>query len=369
MNVLISPNAFKGTLAADEVGEIIQSVINETYPEYRTKIVPLADGGDGTCSLLTKALNLQYEEFWTLNAYGRPIRGGFGWNSKDKTAFLDVSVASGLGVLQNQQLDPFVASTFGTGMILQKAIDHGARQIVLGLGGSASIDLGTGMLAALGILMLDEKGRELTPFSPNYLSKIKHVQFSPKLPKIEFTLLCDVRNLFFGEHGAIRVFGPQKGLKSEAADSFEKTCQEVLFRFYSKSKKEFVDKEGFGAGGGIAAGLSAFFPCEIKMGSSYFFEKAKLPEYVAWADLIITGEGKYDTQSKGGKASYELLQLAKNQRKKIGLVTGGDDSIEDPFDIIIRLPDLDFSKSNYLSTAKSNLIASFKSNLKANFWE
>ncbi|WP_075351074.1 glycerate kinase family protein [Algoriphagus marinus] len=368
MNVLISPNAFKGTITADKVGEIIQSCIKERYPEYQTKIVPLADGGDGTCSLLTKVLNLEYEEFWTLNAYGRPIRGAFGWNDKDKTAYIDISVASGLGSLQNQHLDPFVASTFGTGMILQKAIERGAQHIVLGLGGSASIDLGTGILAALGILMLDEKGRELTPFSPNYLSKIKHIQFSPRLPKIEFTLLCDVRNFFFGKNGAIQVFGPQKGLNPEEADSFEKTCEEVLLKFYNKSKKEFIEEEGFGAAGGIAAGLSAFFPCEIKMGSSYFFKKVKLPEYVDWADLIITGEGKYDTQSKGGKASFELLQLAKNQGKKIALITGGDDLIEDDFDLIIRLPNLDFSKPDYASTAKLNLVASFKSNFNSRFW-
>lgn len=368
MNVLISPNAFKGTITADKVGEIIQSCIKERYPEYHTKIVPIADGGDGTCSLLTKVLNLEYEEFWTLNAYGRPINGAFGWNDKDKTAYIDISVASGLGSLQNQYLDPFVASTFGTGMILQKAIERGAQHIVLGLGGSASIDLGTGILAALGILMLDEKGRELTPFSPNFLSKIKHIQFSPKLPKIEFTLLCDVRNFFFGKNGAIQVFGPQKGLNQEDADSFEKTCEEVLLKFYSKSKKEFIEEEGFGAAGGIAAGLSAFFPCEIKMGSSYFFEKAKLPDYVDWADLIITGEGKYDTQSKGGKASFELLQLAKNQGKKIALITGGDDQIEDEFDLIIRLPNLDFSKPDYASTAKLNLVGSFKSNFNSRFW-
>jgi glycerate kinase len=368
MNVLISPNAFKGTLAADEVGEIIQSYVNRTYPEYQTKIVPLADGGDGTCSLLTKVLYLEYEELWTLNAYGRPIGGGFGWSEKDKTAYIDISNASGLGSLQNQHLDPLIASTFGTGLVLKKAIDRGAKHIVLGLGGSASIDLGAGIISALGILLLDEKGRELTPFSPNYLSKIKHIQFSPKLPQIEFTLLCDVRNFFFGKHGAIKVFGPQKGLNPEDADSFEKTCEEVLLKLYSKSKKEFIEEEGFGAAGGIAAGLSAFFPCEIKMGSNYFFEKAKLPEYVAWADLIITGEGKYDTQSKGGKASFELLQLSKNQGKKIALITGGDDLIEDEFDLIIRLPDLDFSKSNFLSTAKSNLIGSLKSSLSSNFW-
>jgi len=368
MNVLISPNAFKGSLAAEEVGEIIRSCIHEAYPRYHTKVVPLADGGDGTCNLLTKVLNLEYEEFWTLNAYGRPIRGGFGWNAEDKTAYIDISVASGLGAVQNQHLDPFVASTYGTGMILQKAIDFGANHIVLGLGGSASIDLGTGVLAALGIHMLDEKGRELTPFSPNYLSKIKHVQFSPKLPKIDFTLLSDVNNLFFGSLGAIRVFGPQKGLNSSDISFFEKTCEEVLLRFYKKSKREFIDKEGFGAGGGIAAGLSAFFSCEIKMGSNYFFEKVKLSEYVDWADLIITGEGKYDTQSKGGKASFELLHLAKKHGKKIALITGGTDAIEDQFDLILRLSNLDFSKSNFLSTAKLNLRRTLQDSFSSGFW-
>jgi glycerate kinase len=368
MKVLISPNVFKGTIAADRAAVIIANRIKDRFPSYLTKVVPVADGGDGTCFLLSEILNLEIQELWSLNAYGRPVKSSFGWNPSDKTAYIDISNASGLASVQNQPLDPFVASTYGTGIVIQRAIQIGAKRLIVGLGGSATIDLGIGILAALGVSFLDQKGRALTPFSPDYLSNIKHIQLSPTLPKVKFVFLCDVKNTFFGENGAVPVFGPQKGLKTEDSDFFVSTCESVLLRSYAKTRKPFFDMEGFGAAGGIAAGIAAFFPTEIKMGSSYFFEKAKIKEHVKWSDLILTGEGKYDTQSKEGKATFELLRLAKSEGKKIGLITGGIEPINDQFDLIIRLPELDFSKSDFIATAQENLEKSLISSFDANFW-
>lgn len=368
MKVLISPNAFKGTIAADRAGEIIENCINIRFPSNATKVVPVADGGDGTCSLLSKILNLEIQELWSLNAYGRPIKSSFGWSPTDKTAYIDISNASGLASVQNQPLDPFVASTYGTGMVIQRAIQIGAKRFIIGLGGSATIDLGIGILAALGISFLDHKGRALMPFSPDYLSNIKHIQLSPTSPKVEFIFLCDVSNSFFGENGAVSVFGPQKGLRIEDSDFYVKTCQSVLLKAYAKTRKRFIDLEGFGAAGGIAAGVSAFFPTEIKMGSEYFFHKAKIKEYVKWADLIITGEGEYDRQSNEGKATFELFRLAKSEGKKIGLITGGKEQINNQFDLIIRLPELDFRNSDFKATAQENLEKSLINSFVKNFW-
>lgn len=364
MKILISPNAFKGTLTAMEAGEIIDNFLTESFSGIETKLIPIADGGDGTCELLTKALGLKQISSWTLDSFGRPVFGRFGFDTSSKKAFIDVSTASGIGLIRNESNDPFVASTYGTGVLIQEAIEEGAKEIILGLGGSATIDLGIGILAALGVNFLDEKGRELTPFSPDYLSRICHIQRPPNLPKIRFTFLCDVKNPFLGANGAIPVFGPQKGLREQEIDSFEMICQKVIQMMFFKMKKPFLDQSGFGAAGGIALGLSVFFPSEIKFGSSYFFEKVKISEQVKWADLIITGEGKYDSQSNEGKACFELLQLAKNNRKKSFLITSGKEAYQAGFDKVFVLPELNFNDSDYKSKARKNLLGLLKSELR-----
>lgn len=364
MKILISPNAFKGTMSATEAGEIIDNFLKESCSCIQTKMIPIADGGDGTCELLTKALGLKQISTWTLDPFGRPVLGTFGWDTNSKKAFIDVSTASGIGLIGNDPKNPFVASTFGTGLLIQKAVEEGAKEIILGLGGSATIDLGVGILAALGISFLDEKGRELTPFSPDYLGRICHIQRPPRLPKIRFTCLCDVRNTFSGRNGAVPVFGPQKGLNEQEFDSYENTCEKVIQMISSKVKNSFEDQAGYGAAGGIALGLSVFFPLEIEFGASYFFEKVNLENEVKWSDAVITGEGKYDSQSSEGKACFELLQLAINQQKKSILITSGKEAFDVGFNEVLVLPELNFSDSDYKTKARENLLGLLKAELK-----
>ncbi len=364
MKVLISPNAFKGTISAKEAGEIIDNCLKELLDGIETKLIPIADGGDGTCELLTKALDLKRISTWTLDPYGRPTFGTFGWDSSSKTAFIDVSTASGIGLIGSEANNPFVASTFGTGILIRKAVEEGAVEIILGLGGSATIDLGIGILASLGIIFLDENGRLLIPFSPNYLNRIRHIQRSPRLPKIRFTCLCDVKNSFLGSKGAIQVFGPQKGLKEQEFYLYEKMCESVIQMIFFKVKKSFEDLSGFGAAGGIALGLSAFFQLNIEYGASYFFKRVEMGKEVKRADVIITGEGKYDSQSNEGKACFELLQLAKNLNKRSVLITSGMEAFRAGFDSVLILPELNFSDSDYKSKARENLLGLLKSKLK-----
>lgn len=355
MKFLIAPNAFKGTIAAAEAAKIINEVIGK-LPNTGTLVQPIADGGDGTCGLLIDSMNLEKIPVWTLNAIGQPQLGYFGWDGKQKKAYLDVSIASGIGTLESFQKDPYTTSTFGTGLLIRSAIDFGAEEIVLGLGGSATIDMGTGILYALGVLFLDENGRELPVFSGRFLEKFKHIQLGTSIPKIKFTLLCDVRNPFFGDKGAVSVFGPQKGLDKEQLLDFEDSCKTVLSRLIKKTKREWQDSPGFGAAGGIALGLQFFFPTEIKFGAAYFFDLVEMKNKIELSDWIITGEGQYDSQSDQGKASFELLQLAKLAGKKIALVTSGNGGRESGFDLVLELPPLDFSKSDYKEKACQNLV-------------
>jgi glycerate 2-kinase len=354
MNFLIAPNAFKGTMSAKEAASIIaEKIMRQINAECI--IQPIADGGDGTCSLLIESLGLEKIQVLSLNAIGQPVVAYFGWDSGNKKAYLDVSTASGLGVLETWQKDPHTASTFGTGLLIKKAVELGAKEIILGLGGSATVDMGTGILNAMGILFLDENGREIPVFSPGFLQKIKHIQKTPEVPQVHFTCLCDVRNSFFGENGAVSVFGPQKGLPSDQVEIFEKNCAEVLKLLIKKSKKDWKDLPGFGAAGGIAMGLQFFFSTDIKFGADYFLDLVGIQEKINSVDWIVTGEGQYDAQSDQGKASFALLQMAKEARKKIALITSGAGARNAGFDAVFELPSLDFSADNYKEKARQNL--------------
>jgi glycerate 2-kinase len=355
MKFLIATNALKGTLSAIEASKLIASAIGEILPDSELLVQPVADGGDGTCELLIDSLKLEKVPLWSLDAIGRPIFGYFGWDSHSKTAYLDVSTFSGIGVLADYQKEPKTASTFGTGLAIRKAIDFGAKEIVLGLGGSATIDLGAGILSALGFLFLDEKGREVTLFSPDLSSKTRHIQQPLKPLNVKFTCLCDVKNTFFGERGAIPVFGPQKGLKAEELELFELSMTAFFDLMVKKSKIKSEDQPGFGAAGGIAMGLDLFFSTKLEYGARYFFDQVGLENKLLGVDWIITAEGRYDDQSADGKGCFELLRLARNTGKKIALITSGDEGETSVFDLVMKLPDLNFSNHDVKQKARENL--------------
>lgn len=360
LKFLVAPNAFKGTITADRAADLIgESILGKT-PNAIIDKLPIADGGDGTCFLLGKALGLLQVDFLALDALGRPISGYYFLDPKNQTAYLDVSTVSGIKHLKPEERNPYVASTFGTGELILDAIKNGAEHIVLGLGGSASVDLGMGILRALAYLFLDEKGREIPVFSDGFFSKVKHVQAPIKKNDIHFTCLCDVKNTVFGPLGAVPVFGPQKGLSTDEIPAFESELARIVEILVMKSGKVFSDREGFGAAGGIALGLSLFFPVDLQMGAKWYFEKTNLEKKLAEADWIVTGEGKYDGQSEGGKGCFELLQLAKKHQKRIALITSGEEIPGSGFDKWIRLPDLDMGISNLAERAETELVQSIR---------
>lgn len=354
MNILIAPNAFKGSLEADDAASIIGDILFSRDKAIGLDICPIADGGDGTCHLLGKALGLKRIQLYALDAIGRPYLGYYFLNEKEQTAYLDISTVSGLKSLRPFEINPLIASSYGTGEMIQDAISKNIKNFIIGLGGSASIDLGIGILRALGYLFLDNKGRELCMFAESFLQKVSFLQLPIKKSDLHFTFLCDVDNTFFGDLGAIPVFGPQKGLQEASQAHYLKDCIRMIDIFSKKAKTRIADKVGFGAAGGIAYGLSHFFHVDIKMGSKFFFEQVNMEDRVRHADMIITGEGRYDQQSASGKGSYELLLLAKKYQKKIILITSGTEGIQDGFDHVIQLPDLDFENHDFKKIAIEN---------------
>ncbi|MCC5938591.1 MAG: glycerate kinase [Lunatimonas sp.] len=355
MNWLVAPNAFKGTIEADRAAALIRETILDANSSHRVELCPIADGGDGTCHLLAEILGMERVVLQACGPLGRPMEGFFGFEETTKTAFVDVSTVSGIKWLQARERDPWTTSSYGTGELILRAVDLGAKEVVLGLGGSATVDLGTGILRALGFLFLDENGREIPVFAPGFLSKIAHIQQTKPWSDLTFTILCDVDNTYFGERGAIPVFGPQKGLKLEDFPQFEKASRQLVELLQRKTNRILEDKPGFGAAGGIALGLSAFFETKLVSGARYFFDKVHMLERIGRADRIVTGEGRYDSQSDQGKGSHELLKLAKAAGKEIWLVTSGTDAMNSGFDRVLQLPDLDFSVPDVSEQAEKNL--------------
>ncbi|MCM0041487.1 MAG: glycerate kinase [Algoriphagus sp.] len=352
MRFLIAPNAYKGTFTALEAVSLIEEVLIQAYPSSQFASQALADGGDGTCALLAESLGLEKIECLSLNAIGQSLVGFYAWDKSSKTAFLDVSTCSGLGVLSTYAREPSLTSTYGTGILIQQAIQGGAQHLILGLGGSATIDLGTGILQALGFLFLDQNGREIPAFSPEFLKSCRHIQRPLRLPEVSFTCLCDVRNPFFGSKGAVPVFGPQKGLKEAEIEATEVSTAAMVELLLRKSHSPVLDQPGFGAAGGIAFGLAQFFPCSLEYGALYFFKQVNLEEKVKKADWILTGEGQYDSQSEEGKACFELKQLAHKHGKKIALIASGQEGYASGFDAVLELTPLDFSDPEYQKRAR-----------------
>jgi len=355
MRFLIAPNAFKGSIDGDKAAGIIRQALVAHCPDAEWEECPIADGGDGTCDLLAQQLHLQQHHRYALDATGKPVLGHIFLNDSQSVAYLDVSTVPGIKALKAHEKNAALTSTYGTGELIRYAVELGVKRMVLGLGGSATVDMGTGILRALGVLFLDEKGREISQFSPSFLSKIAHIQRPVRMPSLAFVCLCDVRNTFFGEKGAIPVFGPQKGLKPQDLLQYEAAARRFFALLQTKSTLDLTDRPGFGAAGGIALGLSAFFPVDIQEGASFFFEQVGIHEKIKNADYIITGEGRFDSQSTEGKGSYELLQLAKRYGKRSVLITSGDEGIHSGFDHIIQLPDLEFNSPRYKLEAEQNL--------------
>ncbi len=351
MKFLIAPNAYKGIFTALEAVALMEEVLVQENPSSVWISQALADGGDGTCTLLAESLNLEKIDCLSLNAIGQPISGFFAWEAASKTAYLDVSTCSGVGVLPEHAREPSLTSTFGTGILIQHAIQKGAKQLILGLGGSATIDVGSGILQALGFLFLDQDGRELPVFSPEFLKRCRHIQRPLRLPAVAFTFLSDVKNSFLGPNGAVRVFGPQKGLREAELEATEVSTTDFVKLLLRKSSNPISDQTGFGAAGGIAFGLAQFFPYQLEFGAPYFFKQVRLEEKVQQVDWILTGEGQYDLQSEEGKACYELKQLARKHGKKIALIASGKEGHRLGFDAVLELPPLDFSDSNYKKKA------------------
>lgn len=323
MNILIAPDKFKGSLTAQQVCDIIKSALTEWNETLTIYCLPLADGGEGSCELLTTYTQGKFTTVGVHDPLGKPIDVVYGVSSDGSTAFMEMASASGLQLLKKEERNPMITTTRGTGELIRHALDNGVTKIFLGIGGSATNDAGTGLAEALGVRFLSTNGNQLKPVGENlrYIHAIDISQLHPRLAAIDLTIFCDVDNPLFGPRGAAHVFAPQKGADGKMVTILD----EGLRRYASLLEKTFdrsVNFPGAGAGGGLPASLKVFTNLTVIPGMEFIMQFTGLEEQVQRADIIITGEGKLDRQTLSGKVVNGVAQLARKYNRQLLVVAG-----------------------------------------------
>lgn len=350
MNILVAPNSMKGSLNADDFAEAVEKGLRKVSPVFNVRTLPIADGGDYTGHVLMKALDAKEITCDVSDPLGRPIRAMMG--IAGKTAIIEMASASGMRLLTSGELNPAVTSTAGTGEMMKYAVRMGCNTLLLGVGGSATIDGGIGMLGALGFRFTDAEGSVLLPV-PDSLPKVADIHFPADWnPETEIIILYDVNNPLLGSEGAASVFGPQKGADAETVQRLEQGLDHWAQILEGKSGKQLKDLPGMGAAGGIASGLYALLNARMEPGADYIFNTLNLDEHLEWAGWIITGEGKIDGQSNFLKAPVSLAMAAKNKNKPVMAIAGAVDyPVPDLFDGVFSIANRPLSLNESLEFA------------------
>ncbi len=321
MKIVLAFDKFKGSLTASEACAVVHRALKEKHPAAELVSKPMADGGEGTAAALHAALG---GEGITREVTGplpeMQVTANYLWLAEGRRAFIEMAEASGLVLLEPEQRNPLLTSTRGTGELLADALQRGAQQIWLTVGGSATVDGGTGAAAALGWKFLDAHGRELRPCGAA-LGRIKKLVAPARAwPVIE--VLCDVDHPLCGGHGAARVFGPQKGATPAMVKQLDAGLRNLANVVRAQLGKDILDVPGAGAAGGLAAGAIAFFNARLVPGIATVMHASRLHEVMVGADWVITGEGCFDEQSLRGKVVAGVAQLARAHGAKVAVLAG-----------------------------------------------
>jgi glycerate kinase len=363
--VLIVPDSFKGSLSAKEVVDTIAA----EFPEDKFDVTafPVSDGGDGALDVLKNSLRLNEKRITVHNAYGITKDTEYLYDSSG-VAYITVSESSGIQGFDNAVLNPLIASTYGTGEVIDHALESDISTINLFLGGSATVDGGTGMLAALGssffngVMKIDScKTNPLV----NY-NKVKIDKAIGRLKNININLITDVDNPATGEYGAARVYGPQKGAGKEDIKTIESKMVLWVKLLEEISVKNLNHIPGMGAAGGIGLPLMAFSNTNIYKGASWFISKLNIVELVARADVVITGEGSIDNQTLMGKIPGEIAKLAGNKNKIVIGVCGKSSGNITGFDMLYSLKDIFDVSEKYAITNAKKLLANMAGSIASN---
>lgn len=319
MKVVAAIDSFKGSLTSIEAGQAAKEGILKAC-DAQVMIKPIADGGEGTTDSLVEGLGGTYREVWVTGPNGGKVNARYGMLSDGKTVVMEMAQAAGITLVPRGQLNPWCATSFGVGEMIRDAVQKGGRNFIIGIGGSATTDGGVGMLQALGFKFYNAQKRHISE-GIKELDQIAEIDCSQAMAELEdctFRIACDVKNPLYGKNGAVYVYGPQKGVKES-----EKELLDVKMRHYAEMTKACLRKdhsmtEGAGAAGGMGYAFISYIPnAVLSPGIEIIMEAVQLEEAVSKADIVITGEGRMDSQTAMGKVPAGVARLAKKYGRPV----------------------------------------------------
>ena len=324
MKIVIAIDSFKGSLTSIEAGQAVIDSIHKLFPNCQTELIPIADGGEGMLAVMMNTTQGHIQSLEAHNPCMEKITANYGISLDGKTAFIEMANISGLPLIEKAQQNPMKTTTYGTGELIKDALEKGCREFIIGIGGSATNDAGTGMLQALGFQFLDKDGNTLGQ-GGEILEKIVHVctqNVHKSLKNAHFIVACDVQNPFHGPNGAAAVYARQKGADDamiEALDAGMRSFAQVIL---DETGKDISLIPGSGAAGGMGGGILAFLNAELRSGADLLLELCQFESRIADADLIITGEGRIDRQSLMGKIPGRILEIGKRKGIPVVAIAG-----------------------------------------------
>ena len=325
MRIVVAPDSFKGSVSALGVAEAMERGIHRVFPVADVKKIPIADGGEGTVEALVTATDGTVRQIEVTGPLGDRVLARWGILGDGKTAVIEMAAASGLPLVAADQRDPSQATTFGTGELIRAALDAGLRKLIIGIGGSATSDGGTGMARALGVRFSDESGQPLAEGGAALanLHKIELDGLDPRLSDTEIIVACDVDNPLCGPRGASAVFGPQKGATPETVEVLDRALGHFAACATAATGRDVAERPGAGAAGGLGAGLLFCTSATLRPGVEIVLDAVGFADIVRDADFVITGEGRTDFQTAFGKAPVGVARVAKEFGVPVFCLSGG----------------------------------------------
>lgn len=329
MKIVIAPDSFKETLSAIEAASAIEAGFKEVLPEAEIIKIPIADGGEGTVDAMVSATNGSYVYTEVEGPMREVVNAKWGMLGSSKTAVIEIAEACGLHLVTPEKRNPMIASSFGVGQLLIAALDKGAHRIIIGLGGSATNDGGYGFLRALGVQFMDSMGNVLNGDFENLslLSDINLSQMDSRIKNVSIEIACDVDNPLLGNQGASAIFAAQKGASKKMIVQLETIMNHYSEIISRKFNHNFTDQPGAGAAGGLGYAFSVFINAAFKRGINIVLETLNFKQYLLDAELVVTGEGRIDSQSERGKAPIGIINYAKQYNCRIIVIAG---LVDDP---------------------------------------
>ncbi|MDN0112740.1 glycerate kinase [Yersinia mollaretii] len=325
MKIVIAPDSFKESLSAMQVAEAIEQGFSAIFPHAEYIKLPMADGGEGTVESMVAATQGDWIRVDVTGPLGNSVDAFFGWMGDGETAVIEMAAASGLHLVSPERRDPLITTSFGTGELILTALDHGARKIIIGIGGSATNDGGAGMMQALGAHLFDKQGKELS-LGGGALAELATIdlsQLDARLLQTDILVACDVDNPLCGAKGASAVFGPQKGATPGKVKLLDVALHNYGEKIELATGKSVLNVAGSGAAGGMGAALFGLLNARLQPGIDIVTEALKLAEVVQGADLVITGEGRIDSQTIHGKTPVGVARVAKRFDIPVIAIAGG----------------------------------------------